>query len=68
MTDWLSTLTPDARELAEERMAIMEHDGGLTRDEAEAKTERLYGKMLANGYCFPGTGNLDHESFVREMR
>jgi len=30
-----------ARELYQERAAIMEHDGGLSRDEAEARARQI---------------------------
>ena len=30
-----------AREIYQERAAIMEHDGGLPRDEAEAKAKQI---------------------------
>ncbi len=33
---WVSTLDANARELFEERAAIREYDGGLSRAEAEA--------------------------------
>jgi len=31
----------EAREIYQERAAIMEHDGGLPRDEAEAKAKQI---------------------------
>lgn len=40
-------LTPDQKELVEERAAIMEFDGGLSRENAEI--EALLALLLANG-------------------
>jgi hypothetical protein len=40
LTD-VATWPADWRENFEERAAIMEHDGGLTRDEAEVSAWRL---------------------------
>ncbi|MDI3336399.1 hypothetical protein QKW60_08280 [Defluviimonas aestuarii] len=36
-----------ARDLAEERAAIMEYDGGMSRTEAEAHARKVYGVRLS---------------------
>jgi hypothetical protein len=41
MDEWLETLDDDAREFFEERAAIMEFDGGLSRMEAEQAAKAL---------------------------
>jgi hypothetical protein len=38
---WIDTLDEDAREFYEERAAILEHDAGLSRSEAEALAHEL---------------------------
>lgn len=37
IANWVATLNEDAREFFEERAAIREYDGGLSRQDAEAK-------------------------------
>lgn len=37
----MSEPTPDQVEAFEERAAIMEYDGGLSRDQAEAEAKRI---------------------------
>ena len=37
IADWVTTLDENARELFEERAAIRQYDGGLSRLEAEAE-------------------------------
>ena len=41
MATFLSVLTEDERFLFEERAAIMEYDGGLTREEAERQARQI---------------------------
>ena len=41
LTEWLETLDDDAREYFEERAAILEFDGGLSRSDAEIEAQRL---------------------------
>ena len=41
MTEWLENLDEDAREFFEERAAIMEFDGGLSRIDAELAAKEL---------------------------
>ena len=41
LTEWLETLDADAREYFEERAAILEFDGGLSRSDAEIEAQRL---------------------------
>ena len=42
----MSEPTPDQVEAFEERAAIMEYDGGLSRDRAEAEAEYIiYGRL-----------------------
>ena len=38
---FIDSLTPDDREHWEERAGIMQHDGGLTREEAELEAGRI---------------------------
>ena len=39
--DFLKTLDEDAREYFEERAAILEFDGGLSRSDAEREAQKL---------------------------
>jgi hypothetical protein len=41
LEDFLKTLDEDAREYFEERAAILEFDGGLSRSDAEIEAQRL---------------------------
>ena len=41
LTEWLETLDDDAREYFEERAAILEFDGGLSRSDAEREAQKL---------------------------
>ncbi len=41
LTEWLETLDDDAREYFEERAAILEFDGGLSRSDAEIEAQKL---------------------------
>jgi hypothetical protein len=41
LAEWLETLDADAREYFEERAAILEFDGGLSRSDAEIEAQRL---------------------------
>ena len=41
LTAWIDSLNEDALEFFEERAAILEHEGGLPRVEAEAKAYAL---------------------------
>ena len=41
LAEWLKTLDDDAREYFEERAAILEFDGGLSRSDAEIEAQRL---------------------------
>ncbi len=41
LAEWLETLDDDAREYFEERAAILEFDGGLSRFDAEIEAQKL---------------------------
>jgi hypothetical protein len=41
MENFLSSLSEEQRYVFEERAAIMEYDGGLTREEAEKQAQQL---------------------------
>ena len=41
LAEWLETLDDDAREYFEERAAILEFDGGLSRSDAEREAQKL---------------------------
>ena len=46
LAEWLETLDDDAREFFEERAAILEFDGGLSRFDAECEAQRLTQRYL----------------------
>ena len=48
LTEWLKTLDDDAREFFEERAAILEFDGGLSRSDAEHEAQKLTECYLLN--------------------
>ena len=48
LTEWLKTLDDDAREFFEERAAILEFDGGLSRSDAEGEAQKLTERYLLN--------------------
>ena len=48
LTEWLKTLDDDAREFFEERAAILEFDGGLSRSDAECEAQKLTERYLLN--------------------
>jgi hypothetical protein len=48
IANWVATLNDDARELFEERAAIREYDGGLSRQDAEAKARADVLRWLSN--------------------
>lgn len=55
LTSFLARLTKDERFTFEERAAILEYDGGLTREEAELQARQLvaekYGTKMQRREC-----------------
>lgn len=54
------------REAFEERAAIIEHDGGLTRDQAEALAAEIHGEPLdPDRHCWPHTDAMNTREIER---
>lgn len=56
VTSWLEKLSDSERAIYEERAAIMEYDGGLTKEEAEKYAKRL--ELSQKTFCYWKSGDV----------